>query len=153
MSKKLNLVRMNKVVEAKRIFKEISLKIGEEDFDVRLETSFRYKIVEDMFQWLGKNELFFTVLEDENVMASLLILNFLTDIEMGETIDEQVDSLVFLSESEVLAEILNAFPTESLQKYVEEIEKLTQKLEKGMDTLNSKLNLKEVIKDGGKEND
>jgi len=153
MSKKLNLVRMNKVVEAKRIFKEISLKIGEEDFDVRLETSFRYKIVEDMFQWLGKNELFFTVLEDENVMASLLILNFLTDIEMGETIDEQVDSLVFLSESGVLAEILNAFPTESLQKYVEEIEKLTQKLEKGMDTLNSKLNLKEVIKDGGKEND
>ena len=115
--------------------KAIKVKLGEEDYDVNVVTSFKYSILDEMFKWLGANEKVMAVVDEEQVLGVLLMLKFLTDVDLGENIIEHLEAIVALSEAGVLGSILEHIDENVIGEYVEGMNKMTKDLEKGMEKL------------------
>lgn len=115
--------------------KAIKVKLGEEDYDVNVVTSFKYSILDEMFKWLGANDKVMAIVDEEQVLGVLLMLKFLTDIDLGENIVEHLEAIVALSEAGVLGSILEHIDESVIGEYVEGMSKITKDLERGMEKL------------------
>jgi hypothetical protein len=115
--------------------KAIKVKLGEEDYDANVVTSFKYSILDEMFKWLGANDKVMAIVDEEQVLGVLLMLKFLTDIDLGENIVEHLEAIVALSEAGVLGSILEHIDESVIGEYVEGMNKMTKDLEKGMEKL------------------
>jgi hypothetical protein len=132
MGKNLSIKELKRIQESNATYDSISVNIDNEKYDVRIETSFRYSKLDEIFKWVGDNEKILSIIDDEQVLSVLIILKFMTDIEMGESIDEALEAVARLTELGILADIINAVPTKTLERYIQGLLDMTKQIEKGM---------------------
>lgn len=132
MGKKLNFNELKAQMGKSATFDTIEIKLGDENYDVKIDTSFQYSKLDEMFKWVGENEQVLSIIDDEKVLSVLLILRFLTDVEMGEDISDNLNAIAALSEAGVMADVINAVPEKVLQEYIDGLLKMTKQIELGM---------------------
>lgn len=133
MGKKLNFNELKAQMGKSATFDTIEIKLGDENYDVKIDTSFQYSKLDEMFKWVGENEQVLSIIDDEKVLSVLLILRFLTDVEMGEDISDNLNAIAALSEAGVMADVINAVPEKVLQEYIDGLLKMTKQIELGME--------------------
>ncbi len=116
MSKKINLEIEKSINQELKKYKVIKLKIGQDEYEVRIKYKLTTDEKVDMMQKIC--DAMVEMGEDSAEMAAIAlgILQTITDIEFSDDFDEKVKLFVLLSDGGYLATIFNSIPEKTMEE-------------------------------------